>query len=57
MLVRFRGGRIYDPGQGLDGVIKDLFAQDGVMVAAPEASVKIDVDYDLAGKMVMAGIK
>jgi formylmethanofuran dehydrogenase subunit A len=55
MLIRFRGGRIYDPAQGLDGVIQDLFAQDGVMVAAPAASVKIDVDYDLAGKVVMAG--
>lgn len=28
MQIRFRGGRIYDPAQGLDGVIKDLFAQD-----------------------------
>ncbi|WP_255360594.1 hypothetical protein [Methylobacter sp. BBA5.1] len=40
MLIRFRGGRIYDPAQGLDGVIKDLFAQDGIMVAAPATSVK-----------------
>ncbi|WP_020160931.1 hypothetical protein [Methylobacter marinus] len=40
MLIRFRWGRIYDPVQGLDRVIQDLFAQNGVMIAAPAASVK-----------------
>jgi formylmethanofuran dehydrogenase subunit A len=55
MLTKLSGGAIYDPAQGLDGEIKDLFICDGRMVAAPAAGDKIDQDYDLRGKVVMAG--
>ena len=53
MLVRLSGGTVYDPGQGIDGEVRDLYVRDGRMVAPPAEPP--DLVYDLRGKVVMAG--
>ena len=55
MLIKLTGGIVYDPAQKLNGEIQDLFIQDGVIVKAPSANIKIDHVYDVTGKVVMAG--
>jgi len=55
MLTRLTGGRIVDPGQGLNGTLQDLWFRDGLIVSPPEAGVVSDVDIDVSGKVVMAG--
>lgn len=55
MLTKLSGGTIYDPAHELNGVRKDLFIQDGRMVADPGSEAKPDQEFDLRGKVVMAG--
>lgn len=55
MLIRLKGGKVYDPAQALDGEIRDIYFRDGVIVDKPEAGAVIDADYDIAGCVVMAG--
>jgi formylmethanofuran dehydrogenase subunit A len=55
MLVKLTGGRVYDPAHGINGEIKDIYFEDGRIVAAPSAPARIDAEYDLTGKIVMAG--
>ncbi|CCE22523.1 formylmethanofuran dehydrogenase subunit A [Methylotuvimicrobium alcaliphilum] len=55
MLIRLKGGKVYDPAQALDGEIRDIYFRDGVIVDKPEAGAVIDADYDIAGRVVMAG--
>ena len=54
-MIKLRGGRIYDPAHGIDGEIRDLFVDRGRIVAEPTAGAAIDKEYDLAGRIVMAG--
>jgi len=54
MLTKLTGGRVYDPAQGIDGEVRDLWLRDGRIVAAP-GDAKPDVEYDLRGKVLMAG--
>lgn len=54
-MLRLKNGRIYDPAHGVDGVVRDIFVKHGRIVAAPGASEKIDAEYDLGGRVVMAG--
>lgn len=53
MLVKLAGGRIFDPANGVDGEVRDLFLLDGRIVADPGEAP--DATYDVAGKVVMAG--
>ena len=55
MLTRLKGGRIYDPVNGANGAVRDLFIRDGRIVADPGESARPDQDYDVSGKVVMAG--
>ncbi len=55
MLIKLQGGRVYDPAQGWDGKITDLYIRDGRIVAKPNDDERIDQSYDLQGKVVMAG--
>ena len=55
MLTRLTGGKVIDPAHGVDGVVRDIHIRDGRIVDAPEAGAKIDREYDLRGKLVMAG--
>jgi len=54
-VIRLSGGKLYDPANGIDGVVRDLFVHDGRMVGAPPAGTPIDREIDLAGRIVMAG--
>ena len=53
MLIKLTGGTVYDPAHGVDGQKRNLFIRDGRLV--PPTDEKPDAEYDLAGKIVMAG--
>jgi formylmethanofuran dehydrogenase subunit A len=55
MLLRLKGGRVYDPANGVDGEVRDLYLRDGRIAATPAAAEPIDREYDLSGRIVMAG--
>ena len=55
MLQRLKGGRIYDPENGVDGVVGDLYIRDGHIVAAPADPAEADALIDISGRVVMAG--
>lgn len=55
MLLRLKGGRVHDPAHGVDGVVRDIYVRDGRIVAPPAADERIDREYDLSGRIVMAG--
>ncbi len=55
MLIKLTGGTVYDPASGIDGQVKTLYVQDGRFVKQPSDDVKIDKEYDLKGKVLMAG--
>ncbi len=56
-----RGGTIYDPLNAVDGLVGDLWIQDGKIVAAPENIAPGQEDrqnvviHDLSGQIVMPG--
>lgn len=55
MLIRLKGGKVYDPAQALDGETRDIYFRDRVIIDKPEPDAVIDADYDIAGCVVMAG--
>ncbi len=55
MLIKLTGGTVYDPAGGIDGQRQDIYIQDGRIIDTPEAGVKVDKEYNLNGKVVMAG--
>ena len=55
MLTRLTGGTIYDPANGVDGEVRDLYVRDGRIVAPPMDGETIAHEHDLAGRVVMAG--
>ncbi len=55
-MLRIKGGRVYDPRNGLRGEVRDLWIQDGRVVAAPtDPAVRADRTIDAAGLVVMPG--
>lgn len=54
MLIRLKGGTIFDPAQGIKGQVRDIYMRDGRIVDVP-AGTSVDKEYDLRGKVVMAG--
>jgi formylmethanofuran dehydrogenase subunit A len=55
MLTRLTGGTIYDPANGIDGEVRDIFIRDGRIVAPPLDGETIAREHDLSGRVVMAG--
>ena len=53
-MIRLKGGRIYDPANGINGKVMDLFMANGKLVK-PRKNRKIREVIDLSGKVVMAG--
>ena len=54
MLIKLTGGRIYDPANKVSGVVRDIYVENGRIVAAkPDA--RPDHTYDVKGRVVMAG--
>jgi len=54
-VIRLSGGKLYDPANGIDGDVRDLFVHAGRIVAAPAAGTRVDSEIDLAGRIVMSG--
>ena len=55
MLIKLTGGTVYDPANSVDGEVRDLYLRDERIVEAPGAETTVDAEYDLRGKIVMAG--
>ncbi len=53
-MIKLEGGKVYDPCNGIDGKIMDLYVQDGKLVK-PAPDQKIHQLIDLNGRIVMAG--
>src|SRR5436309_14770675 len=55
-LLKIANGTVYDPANGIDGVVKDLWIQDGKVVAPPDGpGVRPDRVLDATGLVVMPG--
>ncbi len=54
MLIKLSGGKVYDPANGINGEVRDIFIEDG-RIAAPAPNARIDEEYGLRGRVVMAG--
>jgi len=54
MLIKLTGGKVYDPANGIDGEVRDIFIEDGRIVS-PEPNAKIAHEYAVHGKVIMAG--
>lgn len=52
--LRLRGGRVYDPANGVDGVVTDVWVQDGRIVTPLPDRHPADT-IDATGMVVMAG--
>ena len=54
-MMRLKGGRLYDPANGIDGEVRDLYVREGRFVDPPRLDTTIDAEFDLTGQVVMAG--
>ena len=54
MVIKLTGGKIYDPANKVSGEVRDIYVEDGKIVAAP-ADGRVAQDYDVKGRVVMAG--
>ena len=55
-LLRISGGTVYDPANGIDGEVRDLWIANGRMVAAPaDPATRPTRDIDARGLVVMPG--
>ena len=54
-MIRLKGGRVFDPVHGIDGEVRDIYIEDGKIVATPGAEARMEREYDVAGRVVMAG--
>lgn len=55
-LLKIAGGTVYDPANGIDGVVADLWIDNGRIVPAPvEPSVRPSQTIDATGMVVMPG--
>lgn len=56
MLFKISGGTVYDPANGIDGQVRDLWIEDGRIVAPPtDPGVRPGRTLDAAGLVVMPG--
>jgi formylmethanofuran dehydrogenase subunit A len=55
-LTRITGGTVYDPANGIDGLVRDIWIAAGKIVAAPtDLDVRPTHDIDASGLVVMPG--
>ncbi len=55
-LLKITGGRLYDPANGIDGDVSDVWIQDGKVIEKPlAADVRPDREIDAKGMVVMPG--
>jgi formylmethanofuran dehydrogenase subunit A len=54
--LRISGGTVYDPANGIDGQVRDVWIEDDKIVAAPtDPNVRPDRTLDASGLIVMPG--
>ncbi len=55
-LLRIKGGTVYDPRNGIDGQVRDVWVQDGRVVDAPsDPAQRADKTLDVSAMVVMPG--
>lgn len=55
-LFKISGGTVYDPANGIDGQVRDLWVRDGRIVAPPDdPATRPDTTLDASGLVVMPG--
>src|SRR5437764_8728974 len=55
-LLKLQNGTVYDPANNIDGVVQDVWIQDGKIIAPPTApDVRPDSVLDATGLVVMPG--
>ena len=55
-LLCIQSGTVYDPQNGIDGEVRDIWVQDGRVIAAPsDPGVRADRTVDATGLVVMPG--
>lgn len=54
MLIKLSGGKVYDPANSVNGEVRDVYVSAGKIVA-PDSGARVDKEYDLKGRIVMAG--
>jgi formylmethanofuran dehydrogenase subunit A len=54
MITRLKGGRVYDPANGVDGRRQDLYIRAGRIIDKP-AGETVDETIDISNRVVMAG--
>ena len=55
MLTRIKNGRIYDPANGVDGAVRDLYIKDEKITDKPQGNAKVHETINADGLIVMAG--
>ncbi|MCE9633008.1 MAG: formylmethanofuran dehydrogenase subunit A [Methylophilales bacterium] len=55
MLTKLIGGKVYDPANKIDGQVRDIYIRDGRVVDRPRDGEPVSQEYNLNGKVVMAG--
>ncbi len=55
MYIKLANGKVYDPVHGINGEVRDIYIQDGLISRTPSPNAKICKTYDLSGKIIMAG--
>jgi formylmethanofuran dehydrogenase subunit A len=54
MLIKLTGGKVYDPANGVDGEVRDIYIENGRIVS-PEPNATVAHEYAVHGKVIMAG--
>ena len=54
-LIKLANGKVYDPANQVDGIVKDIYLRNGRIVERPRADETISQTYNLTGKVVMSG--
>jgi len=54
MVIKLSGGKVYDPANKVSGEVRDIYVEDGKIVAAP-ADGRVAQTHNLKGRVVMAG--
>jgi formylmethanofuran dehydrogenase subunit A len=54
-MIRLKGGRICDPVHGSDCEARDLYLHEGRIVSSPPPGTRIDREFDVSGRVLMAG--
>ena len=55
MLFKLTGGTVYDPQNGINGEVRDIWMQDGSIVDDPGSGIRPDRDMDVRGYVIMPG--